>query len=188
MMTVEEFRARMATGEKIVANSPLHEYFHHYSDEARKIIAELNTGYHTNDEARAMLAKLWECELDESVCVWPPFYTDCGKNTHLGKRVFVNSSCQFQDQGGIWIGDDVLIGPQTVIATLNHAADPEDRGSMWAKPVHIGNKVWIGAHVTILPGVTIGEGAIIAAGAVVTKNVPPRTIVGGVPAKVIKTI
>ena len=102
--------------------------------------------------------------------------------------VFVNAGCQFQDQGGIWIGDDVLIGPQTVIATLNHEQDPDDRASMWAKSVRIGDKVWIGAHVTILPGVTIGDGAIVGAGAVVAKDVPPRTVVGGVPAKVLKTI
>ena len=139
-------------------------------------------------EVHAVLGRLWECELDETVTVWPPFFTDAGKNTHVGKRVFVNAGCQFQDQGGIWIGDDVLIGPQTVIATLNHEQDPDDRASMWAKPVRIGDKVWIGAHVTILPGVTIGDGAIVGAGAVVAKDVPPRTVVGGVPAKVLKTI
>ena len=106
----------------------------------------------------------------------------------MHEEPFINAGCQFQDQGGIWIGDDVLMGPQTVISTLNHVLNPDDRASMWASPVRIGDKVWIGAHATILPGVTIGEGAIVGAGAVVTKNVPPRTIVGGVPAKVLKTI
>ena len=178
----------MASGEKIVAGSPLHEVFHRHSQEAQRLLATINTGYHEAREVRAVLGRLWECELDETVTVWPPFFTDAGNNTHVGKRVFVNAGCQFQDQGGIWIGDDVLIGPQTVIATLNHEQDPDDRASMWAKPVRIGDKVWIGAHVTILPGVTIGDGAIVGAGAVVTKNVPPRTIVGGVPAKVLKTI
>ena len=105
-----------------------------------------------------------------------------------GKRVFINAGCQFQDQGGIEIGDDVLIGPQTIIATLNHDPVPEKRGGMIPKPVKIGDKVWLGARVTICPGVTIGEGAIVGAGAVVTKDVPPRTVVAGVPAKVIKTI
>lgn len=178
----------MASGEKIVADSPLHEEFHRFADEAKRALAEINFAYRTPTEIRAVLSRLWEQELDESVTVWPPFMTDCGKNTHVGKRVFVNSGCQFQDQGGIWIGDDVLIGPQTVIATLNHDPNPDDRASMRAKPVRIGNKVWIGAHATILPGVTIGDGAIIGAGAVVTKDVPPRMVVGGVPAKVLKTI
>ncbi|MGN0847112.1 MAG: DapH/DapD/GlmU-related protein [Kiritimatiellia bacterium] len=187
-MTVEEFRVRMGSGEKIGGGSPLHEAFHAFSQEAQKALAEINVGYHEPAEVRAVLEQLWACELDPSVTVWPPFFTDCGKNTHVGKRVFVNAGCQFQDQGGVWIGDDVLIGPQTVIATLNHAQDPDDRASMWAKPVRIGSRVWIGAHVTILPGVTIGEGAIVAAGAVVAKDVPPRTVVGGVPAKILKTI
>ena len=114
------------------------------------------------------------------------FHTDCGKTTKIGKRVFINAGCQFQDQGGITIGDDVLVGPQTIIATLNHDPDPEKRGGMFAKPVVICDKVWLGARVTVCPGVTIGEGAIVGAGAVVTKDVPPRTVVAGVPAKVIR--
>lgn len=85
-------------------------------------------------------------------------------------------------------GDDVLIGHNCVIATLNHVENPDRRGDMIAAPVKIGDKVWIGANVTILQGVTIGEGAIVAAGAVVTKDVAPRTVVGGVPAKYLKTI
>ena len=178
----------MASGEKIPGGSPLHKVFHRHAREAQQLLAEINTGYHEASEIRSVLGRLWECELDETVVVWPPFFTDSGKNTHVGKRVFVNAGCQFQDQGGIWIGDDVLIGPQTVIATLNHEPNPDDRASIWAKPVRIGDKVWIGAHVTILPGVAIGEGAIVGAGAVVTKDVPPRTVVGGVPAKVLKTI
>ena len=187
-MTTAAYRTRMASDEKILGGSSLHEVFHRHAQEAQRLLSEINTGYHAADEVRAVLGRLWECELDDSVVVWPPFFTDSGKNTHVGSRVFINAGCQFQDQGGIWIGDDVLIGPQTVISTLNHVLNPDDRASMWASPVQIGDKVWIGAHATILPGVTIGEGAIVGAGAVVTKNVPPRTIVGGVPARVLKTI
>ena len=120
--------------------------------------------------------------------MFPPFYTDCGKNLKIGRNVFINSCCQFQDQGGIVIGDGSLIGPKTVIATLNHHMDPKKRAKLMPKPVVIGKNVWIGANVTILPGVTIGEGAIIAAGAVVNKNVEANTIAGGVPAKLIKQI
>ena len=80
----------------------------------------------------------------------------------------------------------MLIGPQTVIATLNHDPDPEKRGGMFAKPVVIGNKVWLGARVTICLGVKIGEGAIVGAGVVVTKDVPPRTVVADVPVRTIK--
>lgn len=92
------------------------------------------------------------------------------------------------DQGGITIGEGTLVGPKTVIATLNHHMNPEKRANLIPKPVKIGAKVWIGANVTILPGVNIGDGAIIAAGAVVNKDVAPNTVVGGVPAKFIKNI
>ena len=187
-MRVEEFRRAMAEAKYIPAGSELHLAFHAFSQEALKITARLNGQYHMPDEVRQMMAELTASEIDESFALFPPFHTDCGKNTKIGKRVFINAGCQFQDQGGIEIGDDVLIGPQTIIATLNHDPDPEKRGGMFAKSVKIGNKAWLGARVTICPGVTIGEGAIVAAGAVVTKDVPPRTVVAGVPAKVIKTI
>lgn len=96
--------------------------------------------------------------------------------------------CKFQDQGGIFIGDGSLIGHNVVLATLNHAMDPEDRATMIPAPIHIGKRVWIGANATVLPGVTIGDGAIVAAGAVVTKDVPENTVVGGVPARVMRKI
>lgn len=120
--------------------------------------------------------------------LFPPFHTDCGKNITIGKNVFINMGCKFQDQGGIFIGDGSLIGHNVVIATLNHAMAPDDRGTMIPAPVHIGNRVWIGSNATILPGVTIGDGAIVAAGAVVTRDVPENTVVGGVPARIIRTI
>ena len=187
-MTVDEFRKVMAETKYIPAGSELHKAFHAFSQEALKLTAELNGRYHAPEEVRELMSRLTASEIDESFGLFPPFHTDCGKNTRIGKRVFINAGCQFQDQGGIEIGDDVLIGPQTIIATLNHDPDPEKRGGMFAKSVKIGNKVWLGARVTICPGVTIGEGAIVGAGAVVTKNVPARTVVAGVPAKVIKEL
>lgn len=187
-MKVDEFRKAMAEARYIPAGSELHLAFHAFSQEALKITAELNGSYHTPQEMRALMSRLTASEIDESFVLFPPFHTDCGKNTKIGKRVFVNAGCQFQDQGGITIGDDVLVGPQTIIATLNHDPDPDKRGGMFAKPVVICEKVWLGARVTICPGVTIGDGAIVAAGAVVTKDVQPRTVVAGVPAKAIKRI
>ena len=187
-MKVDEFRKAMAEAKYIPAGSELHLAFHAFSQEALKITAELNGSYHTPEEVRTLMSKLTASEIDESFAIFPPFHTDCGKNTKIGKRVFINAGCQFQDQGGITIGDDVLIGPQTIIATLNHDPNPETRGGMIPKPVKIENKVWLGARVTICPGVTIGEGAIVGAGAVVTKDVPPRTVVAGAPAKIIKEL
>ncbi|MDE6577361.1 MAG: sugar O-acetyltransferase [Muribaculaceae bacterium] len=187
-MTTEEFIKVMDSGEVIPGGSPIHKKMHELSQEAIRITMEINNAYHTHEEIVALMSELTATEIHESFGLFPPFYTDCGKNIRIGKRVFINSGCKFQDQGGITIGDDVLVGHNCVIATLNHVMDPDKRADMIPAPVKIGDKVWIGANVTILQGVTIGEGAIVAAGAVVNKNVPPRTIVGGIPAKVIKTI
>ena len=110
------------------------------------------------------------------------------KNIRFGKNVFVNSGCCFQDQGGITIGDGSLIGHQVVLATLNHALEPDRRATTLPGPIVIGKNVWIGAHATILQNVTIGDNAVIAAGAVVTRDVPANTVVAGVPAKAVKTL
>lgn len=146
----------------------------------------LNTRYTTPAERVAILERLTGRPVPASVMLFPPFTTDCGKNLRLGERVFLNSGCRFQDQGGITIGDDALVGHNVVIATLNHDPDPDLRAATIPRPVVVGSRVWIGANATILPGVTIGDGAVVAAGAVVTKDVPARTVVGGVPARVIK--
>ena len=127
-------------------------------------------------------------KVDEGFGLFPPIYADYGQNIKVGKNVFINSGCCFQDQGGIEIGDDVLIGQQVVLATLNHDLQPDDRANMTPAPIKICDKVWIGAHATILAGVTVGKGSVVAAGAVVTKDVPENAVVGGVPAKIIKII
>lgn len=187
-MDLAKFREYMAGAPYIEAESDLHALFHGYADEARKITAKLNGEYHTAEEIVGLFSELTGEKVDASFRLFPPFYTDCGKNIRLGKNVFINSCCCFQDQGGIEIGDDVLIGHQVVIATLNHDLAPDKRASMQAAAVKIGKGAWIGSHATLLAGVTVGEGAVVAAGTVVTKDVPPRTVVGGVPAKVIKEI
>ena len=115
-------------------------------------------------------------------------YTDCGKNIHIGKNVFINCCCHFQDQGGIYLGDHVLVGSHVVFATINHGMEPEHRSDNIPASIRVEKNVWIGSHATILSGVTIGENAIVAAGAVVTKDVPAGTVVGGVPAKVIRRL
>ena len=120
--------------------------------------------------------------------LFPPFYTDFGKNITIGKNVFINAGCKFQDQGGIFIDDGALIGHGVVLATLNHDLDPAKRQQLHPAPIHIGKNVWIGANATVTQGVTIGDNAVVAAGAVVNKDVEENTIVGGVPARFIKRI
>ena len=159
-----------------------------YIAENRKLMYEMNYQWHDNeDEIRELFSKIIGTPVDDSVRITTPFFTDFGKNITVGKNVFINADCKFQDQGGIYIGDDVFIGHNVVLATLDHEIDPDKRGIVPA-PIRIGNKVWIGSGAIITKGVTIGEGSIVAAGAVVTKDVPDRVIVGGVPAKVIKRI
>ena len=187
-MTTAEFLDYMNSGQSVSAGSDLHDVMHRLSQEAIRITLQINGEYHTHSELVGLMSELTGKAVDSSFRMFPPFNTDCGKNITFGKRVFLNSGCKFQDQGGISIGDDVLIGHNTVIATLNHVEDPDKRGDMVPAPVRIGDKVWIGANATILPGVTVGEGAVIAAGAVVTKDVAPRTVVAGVPARMIKKI
>ena len=185
---LEVFRPAMAKREHVVAGSPLFAQFHQYSQEALQITMELNNKYHTPHEVRALFSRLTGRETDSSFGLFPPFYTDCGKNITVGKNVFINVCCRFQDQGGITIGDDVLIGHNTTIATLNHDINPYTRGNLTPAAVTIGSRVWIGSDCTILPGVTIGEGAIIGAGSVVTKSIPANSIAVGNPARVIKQI
>ncbi len=187
-MDRETFLAEMKKRGYIGAGSKTHLYMHGMSQRALQYTAEINGKYHAPAELRKLFFELIGREEDETFGLFPPFSTDYGLNIVLGKRVFINSGCCFQDQGGIEIGDDVLIGQQVVIATLDHDLDPEKRGNMLPAPVKIGNKVWIGAHATILKGVTVGDGAVIAAGAVVTKDVPAYTVVAGVPAKIVKEI
>ena len=187
-MDLQAFLAKMDTGEEVEAGSEAHLCMHALSQEALRITAEMNNAYHTPEELLALMRKLTGRADFPAFSLFPPFYTDCGKNIHFGQNVFVNSGCRFQDQGGIWLGDNALIGHNAVLATLNHDPDPEKRANLLPSPIRIGNNVWLGANVTVLPGVSIGDGAIIAAGAVVTKDVPANTVVGGVPARTIKTI
>lgn len=185
-MDLEGFLKHLDSGRPVGGGSETHLFMHGVSQEALKITAQINGSYHEPQEMRVLFSRLTGRPVDESFGLFPPFYTDCGKNIHVGKNVFINMGCKFQDQGGIFIGDGVLIGHNVVLATLNHAKSPCDRSTMLPAPIHIGKNVWIGANATVLPGVTIGDGAIVAAGAVVNRDVPENTVVGGVPAKVIK--
>ena len=178
----------MASGQPVIGGSDVHMMFHKLSQEALRITAEINGKYHTPEELHTLLEELFGREVPKTVGMFPPFHTDCGKNTVLAERVFINMGCKFQDQGGIFIVEGALIGHNVVLATLNHDLDPEKRQSMNYAPIRIGKNVWIGANATVLAGVTIGDGAVVAAGAVVTKDVEANAVVGGVPAKLIKRI
>ena len=186
-MTIEEFKEFVNSGRPIDTPEAI-EVLNRQNDEARKITAKLNGGYHPMEEIREILSELFGCRVPDNFRVFPPFYTDFGRNIHVGDNVFINACCQFQDQGGVWLGDGCLIGHNVVFATLNHDFNPERRQICIPKRIIVGKNAWIGSNASILAGVRIGDNAVVAAGAVVTKDVEANTIVGGVPAKFIKKI
>ena len=159
-----------------------------YAREAQMVTARINTGYHDQEELRQLVSELTGKDVPEDFCLFPPIYSDFGKNITIGKGVFINSGCCFQDQGGIVIGDGTFIGHNTVLATLDHDIDPEKRHILHPAPIRIGSRVWIGANVVITKGVTIGDNSIIAAGAVVTHDIPANVMAAGVPAKVLREL
>ena len=187
-MTEEELFKIMNSGTKIKFGSEAHLKMTQLSNRSMKITAEMNTGYKTNTELRNLMSQLIGREVDEGFGLFPPFFADCPENIHLGKEIFINSGCRFQAQGGIYIGDKCLIGHNTVIATINHEIDPENRRDLIPGRVNIGKNVWIGAGSIILPGVSIGDNSIIGAGSIVNKDIPENSIAVGNPCKVIRKI
>jgi len=155
--------------------------------EAQQLIAEMNTGYRSPQEVRDLFERLTGAPVDPSFWMLPPFYTDFGKNIRVGKNVFINHGCEFMDRGGITLEDNVLIGPKVNLITINHPVEPSRRRSTFCAPIVVKHNAWIGVGASVMPGVTIGENAIVAANAVVTKDIAANSIVGGMPAKVIRT-
>lgn len=178
---------RMRSGEPISLDDAQYSKVQVVIDRTIKLNAKLNTSEDI-ELIRKNLSELTGKELDASTIVFVPFYTNFGRFITIGKNVFINHACSFLDMGGITIEDSVLVGPKVSLITENHPIDPRDRKTLICKPILIKRNAWIGAAATILPGVTIGENAVVAAGAVVTADVLPNTIVGGVPAKFIKSI
>lgn len=177
-----------ANGEYVSVDEPDYYKIRTLIDEARLITSTLNSIPYDEVKVKSLFNQLFGYELDETVEIWQPFYTDYGKKTKFGKNVFVNHDCSFMDRGGITIGNNTKIGPKVCLITENHHTQPDKRRFLKSEPITIGENVWIGANATILANTKIGDNSIIAAGAVVTKDIPPNTIVAGVPAKVIKKI
>lgn len=186
----EEYHALLNSGELFVATDPeLMRY--------QRTLVERIDAYNAtpeNDEGYAMRdAILRRCmgTYGEGICIFPPLHANWGlAHVHVGKNVFMNYNAVLVDDGDIFIGDDVMFGPNVTIVTAEHPLSPELRreGYQYNKPVHIGNNVWIGAGATVLAGVTIGDNSVIGAGAVVTRDIEPNSVAVGVPARIIKKI
>jgi acetyltransferase-like isoleucine patch superfamily enzyme len=178
---------RLRNGETIPLGDPQTHRLREASYATKELLVQMNNSANPA-EIRDLLGRITETEIDESTAVFTPLYINYGKNTRIGKNVFINFDCTFLDLGSITIEDNVLIAPKVSLLSEAHPESPENRQSLMAGHIHIKKNVWIGANATILFGVTVGENSIVAAGAVVTKDVPDNVIVGGVPAKVIREI
>lgn len=178
---------RLKEGETIFTDDPQGYLLREDSYRTIALTQQLNQSSDPS-EIRFLLSKITDTLIDESVSLFPPFHINYGKHTKIGKNVFMNFGCTFLDLGGITIEDNVLLAPNVSLLTEGHPIVPENRHALIPKSILIKKNAWIGAGATILQGVTIGENAIVAAGAVVTKDVPNNTIVGGIPARIMKTI
>ncbi|MGN1282196.1 MAG: sugar O-acetyltransferase [Limosilactobacillus sp.] len=152
------------------------------------ILQKLNNSVPSQEQIRQVLTSVTGHPIDDSVEIRLPIRSDYGANLKIGKNVFINSGVMLTDLGGISLADDVLVGPNVTIISVNHPLNPHKRHGVELNPVHIEENAWLGANATILPGVTVGKNAIVAAGAVVTKDVPVNTIVAGIPTRVIKQL
>jgi len=157
--------------------------------ETRERICDYNALRPSDTEKmRAILKKLLGGIGDDEIIINQPFRCDYGRQISVGRRLFANFNFTVLDEARVTIGDDCFIGPNVSIYTACHSTDPIERNTRqeWARPVTIGNNVWIGGSVTILPGVTIGDNVSIGAGSVVVRDIPSNTVAVGNPCKVIK--
>lgn len=178
---------RIRNGETISRDDPeFHIVLERYRF-ARNIIPRLNAC--TDDVSRnKVFEELLGYELDPTVIINPPFFTDWGMFIRIGRNTFINSNCTLLDQGGIDIGENVMFGPGVTVVSSGHPVEPELRRNASNRKVVIEDNVWVGANATILPGVTVGRNSVVGACSVVTKDVPPNTVVIGNPAKVYRAL
>jgi len=184
---VDDIFERLRNGHTVLYNDPQGYKLREASYATKELLVLMNNA--TNPaEIRDLLGKIIGSPIDESTDVFTPLYINYGKNIKIGKNAFINFDCVFLDLGGITIEDNVFIAPKVSLLSEGHPVEVEKRHSLTVGHIHIKRNAWIGANATILPGVTIGENAVVASGAVVSKDVPDKVIVGGIPAKIIKTI
>ncbi len=182
----DDIFSRLSAGETIRPNDPQLGRLREEAFAVKKLLIEMNNSSNP-EEISGILSRIVAKDI-KNVAVFTPLYINSGRHIHLGENIFINFDCTFLALGGITIDDGVLIGPKVSLITENHPLEPTQRQGLTAQPIYIKKNAWIGANATILPGVTIGENSVVAAGAVVTEDVPDNTVVGGIPAKIIKNI
>ena len=186
-METQNIFERLRNGETISSNDAQAYKMREASFATKKLLVQMNNATEA-EEIRNFLSQITATKIDESVTVFTPLHINYGKHTKIGKNVFINFDCVFLDLGGIVIEDNVQIAPKVSLLTEGHPLNPNERQSLIPKLIHIKKNVWIGANATILQGITIGENSVVASGSVVSKDVPDNVVVGGIPAKILKTI
>lgn len=177
--------------EKMLAGELYDATDRELSDErlkARLLIKALNDTSEDETEERSRILKELMPNAGEGLWLQPPFYCDYGSNIKIGDKVFFNFNCVVLDVMQVTIGSRTLFGPNVQVYTATHPLDYKERASglEFAKPVTIGEDVWVGGSAVICPGVTIGDRSVIGAGSVVTKDIPADVFAAGNPCKVIR--
>ncbi len=178
---------KLLQGEPVKFSDPDYPRIVNACNDTRKLLVQLNATS-DSEEIKSFLSKIIGGAVHATTMVFPPFQINYGKNTQIGKNVFINFDCTFLDLGGITIEDHVMLAPKVSLLSEGHPLAANDRQTLTAGKIHIKKNAWIGAGAIILQGVTIGENAVVAAGAVVSRDVTANTVVGGIPAKHIKNI
>lgn len=180
-------RERMLAGDLYIADDP--QLFVEMQ-RAATLLHRFNYGDPSDQAARYATLRELLGSLGEGAFVRPPLQCDYGYQIHIGARTFINFNAVLLDVAPIIIGEDVQIGPNVQLLTPTHPLDPEPRRAKWeaAKPITIGNNVWLGGGVIVLPGVTIGDNTVVGGGAVVTKDLPANVLALGNPARVIRQL
>lgn len=186
-MNLKETLQRMRDGRVYYCNS---EELMQKQLECMENIYDYNATRPSEQEKRASLLKKIFAEIGEDGYVEPPLRANWGINTHIGNHFYSNFNLTLVDDTDIYIGDNVLIGPNVVLATANHPVRPDIRrkAAQYNLPIHIGNNVWLGAGVIVVPGVSIGDNTVVGAGSIVTKDLPSDCVAFGNPCRVHRKI
>ncbi len=185
---LEELLDHLNQGKTLLKGSKFEKTMQEVAIETQRQLGTINHTYKTDAEMKDAVEQIIGHPIPETVRIRQPFYLDFGKNVEFGENVFVNASVHMQDQGGVRIGNNALIGHQVVFATLDHDLAADKRGNLHPALIVLEDDVWIGSNAVLLKGITIGAGSVVAGGSVVTKDVPKNVVVGGNPARIIKEI
>lgn len=187
LVSAADLQARLLPGSWVNAFG---EDVYQVLSECEEKCFRLNALPPSHREERRKLAQEIFGAVGRNLVLHSPFHCDFGINIRIGDHFVGNFNLTILDEAPVTIGHHVFIGPNTNLCTVTHAlcAEQRNEGIMRARPITIGDNVWIAAHVTVLPGVSIGEGSVIGAGSVVTKDIPPYTLAVGNPCRVIRPV